>query len=99
MDSTIREFYRGNTHYLAEALEQPILLLKGYEHPKRPKVAELISVPEKGLSSSKSFDVPLWLRVGLDFSFFFYDRTLSCRFCAGHLGVIHGRRVGERCPK
>ena len=27
-NSTIREFQRGNTHYLAEALEQPLLLLK-----------------------------------------------------------------------
>lgn len=50
LNSSIREFQRGNAHYIEEALEQPLLLPKDMAALKHVKQQELFLSPKRDLA-------------------------------------------------
>ena len=49
-NSTIREFQRGNAHYLADALEQPLLLPKDMDALKNVRQQDLFLFLKRDLA-------------------------------------------------
>lgn len=52
-NSSIREFQKGHTHYLADALEKPLFLPKDMVALKKMRQPILFSIPEEGSSFGK----------------------------------------------
>ena len=95
-NSTIREFQKGNAHYLANALEQPLLLPKDMAALKNVRQQDLFLSLKMNLALV-SFSTHL-----NDFMLgclFLFDKAFLYCFCAGYPRGVYSRGVGERCQK
>lgn len=94
--STIREFQKRHAHYLAEALEQPLLLPKDMAALKNTRQPDLFLFLKRDLalisSSACFFNITLVILL-------FFTNIFVCHFCAGHPRDFYSLGMHEGCPK
>ena len=99
-NASVREFQRGHSAYIAEALEQPLLLSKDMDAVRKLKQQDLFMFLKRDLAMVSSQPHTFYLLSTSQFLFlsFVHMGLLHC-FCANHLGGLCGREIGQGSPK
>ena len=104
---SIREFQRGHAHYVAKALERPLLLPKDMDALKHMRQLDLFLFLKRDLAlvSSlacfiKSVFLPFFsfLFIYIYIYFFFFYVLFYC-LCVGYPRGFYGRGVGQGCQE
>ena len=97
-NASIWDAQRGHPNYLAQALQQPLILLRDMESIWRTRQPDFFLSLKKDLAMV-SYTVPTQV---FKISSFFccFDRTFNyiCYLHVGHSAGLHGRGLGAKCP-
>ena len=77
-NAPIREYQRGHSQYVAEALKQLLILPKDMDAVRKLKQQDLFNVPKKGLCPGKPSAMHFICCITNKFLFFFFWFTWSC---------------------
>lgn len=91
-NSFIREFQKGQAHYLTKALEQSLLLLKDMAALRNIRQPGLFLSLKRGLALVSLHAFFTTIKQGRSFFFFFFlsNNILVCYFYAGRPKGLHG---------
>ena len=99
-DASIWDAQKGHANYLAQALQQPLLLLRDMESIRRTRQPDLFMSLKRYLTMvSYIFPTQVFKINSFCLFFFYLSFNYIFYFHAGHSAGLRGQGLGAKCPK
>ena len=102
-DASIWDAPRGHANYLAQALQQPLLLPRDMDSIRRTKQPDLFMSLKRDLAMVSCFSTIQVFKISFFFFFFFFICYVNhifnytCHLHVGHSASLSGRGLGAEC--